>query len=149
MPFSTKFWGKCSIFSLSDRKKFTRKIMIKLHDHSLKHEYTACTTVFQLLPLQNLLFLMTKQPTTDQKVTLFLISKQHWTRTKVLFAHIQYRVCLYRSGASALTWGHSNTVYLLMKNFRNSRARQPTNHYFEQRRATTKTGKNSSTDPWS
>ena len=54
-----------------------------IHDHSLEHECTACTTVFQLLPLQNLLFLMTKLPTTDQKVTLFLISKQHWTHTKV------------------------------------------------------------------
>ena len=130
-----------------------------IHDHSLEHEYTACTTVFQLLPLQNLLFLMTKLPTTDQKVTLSLISKQHWTHTKVTYP---YYLPVYSTPCTEsacigvapplekLTWGHSNTVYLLMKNFRNSRARQPTNHYFEHRRATTKTGKNPSLsiEPW-
>lgn len=69
-----------------------------IRDHRLEHGLKACTTVFQLLPLQNLHFLMTKPPT--QKVLtifLFLISKPHWwTRIKVtymppLFAHIQSR----------------------------------------------------------
>ena len=84
-----------------------------IRDHRLEHGLKACTTVFQLLPLQNLHFLMTKPPT--QKVLtifLFLISKPHWwTRIKVtymppLFAHIQSRRgcqnCTNARGASDL-----------------------------------------------
>ena len=58
-----------------------------IRDHRLEHGLKACTTVFQLLPLQNQHFLMTKPPT--QKVLtifLFLISKPHWwTRIKVTY----------------------------------------------------------------
>ena len=122
-----------------------------IRDQRLEHGLKACTTVFQLLPLQNLHFLMTKPPT--QKVLtifLFLISKLHWwTRTKVTYPYpTLYYLPKYSRGGGVRTVPTRGDlkplqipVYLLMKHFRNWRARQPTNHYFEQPR-TAATGKN-------
>ena len=158
MPFSTKFWGKCSIFSLSDRGKFT----LKTHDNSWSQLRTRMYSMHDSLstPPSPKSTFSDDQTTNHGPESYFVPDLQatlnsYQGNIPILFTRIQYlvyRVCLYRSGASAkkLTWGHSNTVYLLMKNFRNPRARQPTNHYFEQRRATTKTGKNPSLsiEPW-
>ena len=149
MPFSTKFWGTCSIFSVLFSLS-SSEIMI-IRDQRLEHGLKACTTVFQLLPLQNLHFLMTKPPT--QKlltIILFLISKLHWwTRTKVTYIpYPVYYLPKYSHGGGVRTVPTRGDlkplqipVYLLMKHFRNWRARQPTNHYFEQPR-TAATGKN-------
>ena len=94
---------------------------------------------------------MTKPPT--QKVLtiiLFLISKLHWwTRTKVTYIpYPLYYLPKYSRGGGVRTVPTRGDlkplqipVYLLMKHFRNWRARQPTNHYFEQPR-TAATGNN-------
>ena len=149
MPFSTKFWGTCSIFSVLFSLS-SSEIMI----YSWSQIRTRIESMHDSLstPPSPKSTFSDDQTTNPESADHYFVPDLQATLMNSNQGNIHtlplYYLPKYSRGGGVRTVPTRGDlkplqipVYLLMKHFRNWRARQPTNHYFEQPR-TAATGNN-------